>query len=144
MNLFLGIAWRNVLRTVPVIGLNMDHKDPLDNCVISCHPNAGHPRLSVFAFDDVRATKYFQTCLARIVNQNHCDPVVSQEISSADKLFVPSEIREGQGVIIDHLQETFGAAAMLDVRPPSGTDRRPVKAVALGQEFHLEWGEAVM
>jgi hypothetical protein len=33
---------------------------------------------------------------------------------------------------------------MLDVRPPSGTDRRPVKAVALGQEFHLEWGEAVM
>ena len=119
MNLFLGVAWRNVLWTVPVISLNMDYKDPLDNCLISSHPNAGHPRLSVFAFDNVHATEYFQTCLARIVNQNHCDPVVSQKVSSADKLFVPSEIREGNGVIIDHLEETLGAAAMLDVRPPS-------------------------
>ena len=119
MNLFLGVSWRNVLWTVPVISLNMDYKDPLDNCLISSHPNASHPRLSVFAFDNVHSTEYFQTRLARIVNQNHCDPVVSQKVSSADKLFVPSEIREGNGVIIDHLEETLGAAAMLDVRPPS-------------------------
>ena len=119
MNLFLGVSWRNVLWTVPVISLNMDYKDPLDNCLISSHPNASHPRPSVFAFDNVHSTEYFQTRLARIVNQNHCDPVVSQKVSSADKLFVPSEIREGNGVIIDHLEETLGAAAMLDVRPPS-------------------------
>jgi hypothetical protein len=120
------------LRAVPVIGLYLNYKNSLDDCLTFRNPDPHHPGSNCVAIEQVDAAKYFQTCLVEIVNKNPCGPVVREEVPGGDKLLVPTKICKGQGVIIDHLEKSLGAAVMLDIRSSSRTDGRPVRAIAFG------------
>src|ERR1700689_2523469 len=113
----------------------MDHEYSLNHRLLSRHANPVQPTLCRIALDDLHSSEDLKAGLSRIVDHDDRDAIVRKQVSCADVLFISAKISKRQGVVVDHLEETLGTAAMLDIGPSRRSRRGPVKAVSLGQEL---------
>lgn len=100
-NFFGGVAGRDVLRAVPVVGLDVDDEDALDDGGVAGDADTLDPLGGFVAFENLNVAEYFQTSLARVVDQDHGDAIVGEEISGADVLLVAAIVCEREGMVVD-------------------------------------------
>ncbi len=85
----------------------------------------------------------FEARPMRIIHQEQAGPVVGRQVAGADVLAVSLVVGEGEGVLIDHLEEATRAAPMLHIRPAGFGYRRHIEAVACGDESRLVVSETL-
>src|SRR5580658_8715601 len=82
--------------------------------------------------DDAGAPPDLETTSALVVDDEEHDAVVLREVADGDQLPVAGIVGEGERAIVDHPEESRGAAAMLHMRPAFPARRRDEEAVGLG------------
>ena len=95
------------------------------------------------AFVDGGAAQDFKAGLGGVVHEDEGYAVVVVEVAGGDVLLVATEVGEGDGTVIEDVDEAGRAAAVLDVRPAGFAGGGHVEGVAGGDEVALGFGEAV-
>src|SRR5581483_7809149 len=117
LNLLCGKTRHDMLLTIPIESLDVNHIHALDRSLVLRMPNLLDPLPCRIAFQYLCAAKNLQTRLSRIIDKYQRDAAVRRQIPAADVLPVADEIRERQRLVIDHLEKTDRTSAMLNVRP---------------------------
>src|SRR5262245_22811186 len=90
---------------------------------------------------DLNARQDFQALAVGVIHQENRGFVVSAQVSDADVLQVSAKIRESERSGAQHSQESWLAAAVLNIRLTVFADGRHVKAVARADEFDFRVGQ---
>jgi len=143
LNLLGGESRHDVLRTIPVKGLDVNYEDALDGGLVSRISESLDPFPGRIALEDFCSPQQLESRLRGIVDKDQCNAVIRRQIAAADVLLVSAKVGEGDGAVVDYLEEAGRAAAILNVRPARGADACYVEALALGQELLLLWAETV-
>jgi hypothetical protein len=69
--------------------------------------------------------------------------VIGREVARADVLAIAAIVREGQGAIVDQLEEAGRAAPVLYVRPTGFRHRCHVEAISVGDKGRFILGKLV-
>jgi hypothetical protein len=80
----------------------------------------GQARQQRVILDHARLAPDLDAPARRVIDQEQMRLRILGQIAAGDVLAVAAEIREGQGLAIEHAQEACRAAAMLDIRLPGG------------------------
>jgi hypothetical protein len=124
-----------MLRTVPVEGFDVDEDDPFDDRRLLFWPEGlDQGRCFGVVFMDLDPAKDLEARLVGIVHEEKSDTRVVIEVSQADVLLIPAQIREAKKIRFNDADEAFRSAAMLYVRPAGLADRCHVEAVPQGNE----------
>jgi hypothetical protein len=141
-DLLFGVAGSDVLGAVPVEGFDLDDDGSFDGGFVW-----GAELLDeVGGFGtlvDGGAAEDFEAGLGRVVHEDEGYAVVVLEVAGGDVLLVAAEVGEGDGAVVEDVDEAGRAAAMLDVGPSGFAGGGHVKGVAGGDEVTLGFGEAV-
>ena len=92
---------------------------------------------------DGGAAEDFEAGLRGVVHEDEGYAVIVLQVAGGDVLLVAAKVGEGDGLIVENVDEADGAAAMLDVGPASFAGGGHVERVAGGEEVALGFGEAV-
>ena len=126
-NVRLGKARRDELRTIPVEGFDLDHKEPLDPALAVGREPGGKVGGVACAFD-TRPAEDFEARLVGIVHQEEGDAVVRFEVAGGHELPVPPIVRKAEGSGAEYLQKARWPAAMLHIRPSRFADAGDVES----------------
>ena len=85
----------------------------------------------------------FEAGLGGVVDEDEGYAVVVEEVAGGDVLLVAAIVGEGDGAVVEDMDEARRAAAMLDVGPAGFAGRGHVEGVAGRYEVALGFGEAV-
>src|SRR5262245_41297694 len=113
-------ALRNVLRAIRVPGGDGEQDDLFGTRLVA----VGHQlcRQPGVTFDDTRLAPNLDPLPFRIIDQEQMGPRVVCEIALRDVLAVAGKVDEADGLVVEHAQEAWRPAAMLDVGLPVGVD----------------------
>ena len=140
-----GKARGDVLRAIPVEAFNVDDKGAFDDVGgIGGTERLEERGLFGSGLDDLGATEDFEAGLVGVVHEEERDAGVVMEIADRDVLLVAAEIGEGEGSLVEDVQEAGIAAAVLDVGPAGFGDGGHVEAVAEGDEVLLAGAEGML
>ena len=136
-------ARSDVLRTVPIVGNDLDEEQPL-HFAAERLGNELIDQLGMLAHvEHASVAEQFQAGAVRVVHHKKRNPIGSNKIARADQLAVALEVRETDKIRPQHFHEPGWAPAVLDVGPPCLADGRHVEAVARGNEVSLVGRERV-
>ncbi len=117
------VARRDVLWAVPVEGFDTDEQGAFDNCRrVGRAEGLEQSRCLRVVFMDFDAAEDLQPGLVRVIHEEEGDPGVVLEVAERYVLLVAAEVGEADQLRVDDVDETRGAAAMLDIRPASLAD----------------------
>src|SRR5215470_20255461 len=116
---FHGETRSNMLLTIPVECLNSNHIDSFRHRLVVWIANSSEPVLRLFSLEDFNTAQNFQSQLSGIVDQDEGDTIVGHQVARTDVLLVSPEVREGEGVVVDHLQKTLW--------PPRGAEHKATR-----------------
>ncbi len=127
----------DVLRTVPVVGNDLDQKQPL-------HPAPERfggeliDQLGMLArIEHAGVPEQLEPGAVRVVHHEEGDPIGDVKVARADELAVALEIREADQIRSKHLYEPRWTSAVLHIGPAGLADGRHVEAVARVNEVSL-------
>ena len=140
---FFGVARGDVLRAIPVEGFDVDDEGSLDGGFVVGGAKLLDQGRGLGAFVYFGAAEDLEAGLGGVVHEDEGYAVVVLEVAGGDVLLVATEVGEGDGLIVEDVDEASGASAMLDVGPAGFAGGGHVEGVAGGEEVALGFGEAV-
>ena len=122
-----------MLRAIHVPGLHRKPDGPLGPPVAFCIEELGEQRRIVF--DGLRPAPNLDAPPAGKIHQKQHGPVVLGQIAEGNILLIAGKIGEGERLVVQHLEEAFGAAFVLDVGLAVGTRGGEEEGIAVGYEL---------
>jgi hypothetical protein len=142
-DLFFCVAWGDELGAVPIEGFDVDDDGSFDGGVVCGGVELLDEVGGFGAFVDGGAAEDFEASLGGVVHEDEGYAVVVLQVAGGDVLLVAAEVGEGDGAVVEDVDEAGRAAAMLDVRPAGFAGGGHVEGVAGGEEVALGFGETV-
>jgi len=142
-DLLFGIAGSDVLGAVPVEGFDVNDDGSLDGSFVGGGAELLDEIGGFGALVDGGAAEYFEAGLGGVVHEDDGYAVVVLEVAGCDVLLVAAEVGEGDGAVVEDVDEARRAATVLDVGPAGFAGGGHVEGVAGGDEVALGFGEAV-
>ena len=139
----LGVAGGDVLGAVPVEGFEGDRDGAFGRGFFGWVAQLGEERCGFGPFVDGGVAEDFEAGLVGVVHEEEGDAVVMEEVSGGDVLLVAAEVGEGEGAVVEDVEEAGVAATELHVGPSGFADSGHVEAVAGAEEGLLVWAQEV-
>ena len=137
-DLFPRVSRRDELRTVPIVGLNIDHEDSFHFSSVSLRRGDGIGEIRMVAgVEDLGMPQDLETLPVRVVHQEEGNAIPGRKAAHADHLAVSTVVSEANLILSERLQKTTGATPMLKIRPSILGDRCKVETVATLDELDL-------
>ena len=132
-----------MLGAVPVEGFDVNDDGSLDGSFVGGGAELLDEIGGLGALVDGGAAEYFEAGLGGVVHEDEGYAVVVLEVAGCDVLLVAAEVGEGDGAVVEDVDEARRAATVLDVGPAGFAGGGHVEGVAGGDEVALGFGEAV-
>ena len=117
MNFLRSKTRHDVLRTIPIEGLDVNHIHALDCSFVLRMPDLFDPLRRRIAFQYLGPAKNLQPRLSRVVDKDQRDAAFRCQVPAADVVPVAAEVRKSQRLVVDYFQKANRTSAMLNVRP---------------------------
>ena len=143
-NLGLGEAGCDVLRAIPVEGLDLDQEGALDHGAIIRHREPCAQRRIIVDIDGSHPAKDLETAPVGIIHQEERHTIIEGHVAGRDVLPIAAEIGEAEFSVGPNAKETGRAAPELHVGPASLGDRGDIEAVTCRNEFNFHRPEPVV